>query len=261
MKLFAKGFNDLLEGFRLIQHPKLRVFVIIPLIINILVFIGFIWGMSAYFSGWVDAMVSWLPDWLSFLRWLVWLVFAILVGVLVFYTFVFVATLVGAPFYGLLAEQTQKLLTGKEVDEDTPWKQVIMNIPASVWREVKKFLYYLPRALGLFVVTFVLSFIPLVNLLSPVLWAVFSSWIMALEFVDYPADNNKRKIDDVIRFMRERRSRTLGFGLGVWGSTLIPIVNLVSMQAAVAGGVKFWLEEHGQLPKANPASGAGVTVR
>ncbi|OZG75061.1 sulfate transporter CysZ [Hahella sp. CCB-MM4] len=245
MKPFMTGIEDVVDGFKLIREPKLRLFVIIPLIINTLVFFGFIALLGHYFSGWVDGLLSWLPDWewLAFLRWFLWVVFAFLVILLVAYAFVFVATLIGAPFYGLLAEQVERRLTGQQVSEDTPWSQVIKSIPRSVGREIAKLLYYLPRALGLFI----LGFIPPVNAATPFLWAIFSSWTMALEFLDYPADTHGKSIDELKTFMRQNRARTLGFGLISWGCTLVPILNLVSMQASVAGGVKFWLQAEGKL--------------
>jgi CysZ protein len=47
--------------------------------------------------------------------------------------------------------------------------------------------------------------------------------------------------------MRRNRSRTMGFGLLSWLCTLVPVLNLISMQASVAGGVKFWLEAEGAM--------------
>lgn len=250
MQPFAQGANDLLEGFRLIREPKLRLFVIIPLVINILVFTGLIIGLGGYFSGWVDALIGLLPEWewLGFLRWLMWLVFGFLVILLLAYTFVFIATLIGAPFYGLLAEEVEKHLTGLEVSEHTSWGQVFASFPRSIGREVAKLWYYLPRALALFIV----CLIPFVSPVAPFIWALFSGWTMALEFVDYPADNHQQSIAELKKFMRRNRSRTMGFGLLSWMCTLVPLLNLISMQASVAGGVKFWLDAEGLL-KSMPA--------
>lgn len=245
MQPMAQGAKDLLEGFRLIREPRLRLFVIIPLVINILVFILLIGGLGGYFSGWVESLMGLLPEWewLAFLRWLMWLVFGFLVILLLAYTFVFVATLIGAPFYGLLAEQVERHLTGQNVAEQTSWGQVLASFPRSIARELAKLWYYLPRALGLFLV----CLIPLVSPVAPFIWALFSGWTMALEFIDYPADNHQRSIADLKKFMRRHRLRTMGFGLLSWLCTLVPLVNLISMQASVAGGVKFWLDAEGLL--------------
>ena len=245
MQSMAQGIQDFMEGFRLIREPKLRLYVIIPLFINIVVFIGVAGWLGNYFSGWIDMLMGLLPtwEWLDFLRWLMWLFFGFLIILLVAYTFVFIATLIGAPFYGLLAAEVEKRLTGQQASEHTSWWQLLAIIPHSVGRELAKLWYYLPRALGLFV----LCLIPVIGPFGPVLWAVFSSWTMALEFLDYPADNNHQSIAELKQFMRRNRSRTMGFGLLSWLCTLVPLLNLVSIQASVAGGVKFWLEAEGKI--------------
>ena len=251
MTPFMTGIQDVVDGFKMIREPKLRIFVVMPLLINIAVFIGTFWVLGHYFSGWVDSLINWLPDWewLAVIRWLLWIFFAFLIILLVAYTFVFVATLIGAPFYGLLAEQVELKLTGQKVSESAPWQSLFMSIPRTVGREIAKLLYYLPRALGIFI----LSFIPPINTAAPFLWAMLSSWSMALEFLDYPADTHKKSIAELKTFMREHRARTFGFGLISWLCTLIPLLNLVSMQASVAGGVKFWLQAEGRLPAGEDA--------
>jgi len=245
MQELVKGSQDLLAGFRLIREPKLRLFVIIPLLINIVVFVLLITGLSGYFSGWVDGLMGLLPgwEWLAVLRWLMWLVFGFLVVLLIAYTFVFVATLIGAPFYGLLAAEVEKLLTGRSGEEPTSWGQVLASFPRSISRELAKLWYYVPRALALFL----LCLVPFLSPVAPFIWAFFSGWTMALEFIDYPADNNGRSISDLKQFMKRHRGRTLGFGMLSWLCTLIPVLNLVSMQASVAGGVKFWLQAEGMI--------------
>jgi CysZ protein len=222
MQLLVQGAQDLLDGFRLIRESKLRIYVIIPLLINLLVFILLVGGLGGYFSGWVDSLM---------------------VILLIAYAFVFVATLIGAPFYGLLAVAVEKHLTGQDVVEQTSWGQVLTSVPHSVARELAKLWYYLPRALALFVI----CLIPLISPVAPFIWALFSGWTMALEFIDYPADNHKQSITELKLFMRRNRSRTMGFGLLSWLCTLVPVLNLISMQASVAGGVKFWLEAEGAM--------------
>ena len=43
MKNFLTGFRYFTSGFALISKPRLRRFVIIPLLINILLFAGLLW--------------------------------------------------------------------------------------------------------------------------------------------------------------------------------------------------------------------------
>lgn len=59
------------------------------------------------FSHWVDLLMPSLPDWLSFLQYIVWPLFVLLVLVIVFFTFTMVANIISAPFNGFLSERSR----------------------------------------------------------------------------------------------------------------------------------------------------------
>jgi len=77
MKDVFTGAGYLLEGFSLLRKPGLRRFVVMPLLINILLF-GSLIGWA---YGWVDgssrAMIAGLPEWLHWLRYIVVPVFVL----------------------------------------------------------------------------------------------------------------------------------------------------------------------------------------
>lgn len=238
---FFHGLGYLAEGFRLIRQPGLRLFVVIPLILNILLFATLFYFLAEFFSVLIATAMGWLPDWswLQSLDWLFWIFYGAVILLMLAYGFVIVANLIGSPFYGYLAELTEKHLTGQEVGVEGGWAQIIKDIPRALWREVQKILYYLPRALGLFI----LGLIPVVNLVAAVLWFLFNSWMMALQYVDYPADNNRVSFP-VLRYqLARRRLSALGFGLPVALAAMVPVVNLFVVPAAVCGATAFWVRE------------------
>ena len=65
------GFECLREGFALVSKPGVRRYVIVPTLINTIVLIGLVSFSVREFDGWVGAIVALLPNWLSFLSWLV----------------------------------------------------------------------------------------------------------------------------------------------------------------------------------------------
>ena len=240
---FFRGLGYLGEGFRLIRQPGLRLFVIIPLVINIFLFGLLFYFLAELFSGLVAAAMSWLPDWawLQALDWLFWLFYGAVVLLLLAYGFVMVANFIGAPFYGYLAELTEKHLTGQEVVTDEPWSAIIRDIPRSLWRELQKIFYYLPRALGLLII----GLIPVVNLAAALLWFLFNSWMMALQYVDYPADNHKVGFGALRTLLGDTRLSAFGFGLPVALAAMVPVLNLVVVPAAVCGATAYWVRENG----------------
>jgi len=244
---FFRGLGYLGEGFRLIRQPRLRLFVIIPLVINLVLFGLLFYLMLEGFSILIAMVMSWLPDWswLQALDWLFWLIYGAVVVLILAYGFVIVANLIGAPFYGYLAELTEKHLTGQTVAVEGGWGTLLRDIPRALWRELQKTAYYLPRALLLFVI----GVIPVVNLVAALLWFVFNSWMMALQYVDYPADNHRVSFPELRRRMAATRLSALGFGMPVALAAMVPVLNLVVVPAAVCGATAYWVRENGSTRK------------
>jgi CysZ protein len=239
---FFRGLGYLGEGFRLIRQPGLRLFVVIPLIINILLFGLLFYFLAEMFTVLIDGAMNMLPEWawLQSLDWLFWLLYGVVIVLMLAYGFVIVANLIGSPFYGYLAELTEKHLTGQEVNTDDSWGQILRDIPRALWREVQKILYYLPRAIGLLII----GLVPVVNLVAAVLWFAFNSWMMALQYVDYPADNHRVSFPDLRRTLEGSRLSALGFGLPVALAAMVPVLNLIVVPAAVCGAAAFWVREN-----------------
>ena len=121
----------------------------------------------------------------------------------------------------------------------TGWQEIFMVVPRSLGRECRKIFYYLPRLVGLLLLTLV----PVVNLFSSPLLLLFGIWMMAVQYIDYQADNDQVCFLDMLRWMRTRRALSLSFGVPVYIGMLIPLVNLLVMPAAVAGSTLLWVRE------------------
>ena len=62
------------RGFKIIRQPDVRLYVVMPLLINILLFSTLIWIGYDQFSPLVDKAISLVPGYLDFLRWVIWLI-------------------------------------------------------------------------------------------------------------------------------------------------------------------------------------------
>lgn len=242
-----KGFSYLAEGFRILLQPGFRLFLLVPLIVNILLFVFLIMWAYSMVDGWMATLLSWLPDWLEFLEWLFWLAYFIVILMTLFYGFVAAANLIGAPFYGYLAELTEKHLSDNTTEQAFSWATLAAMIPRTVMRELQKILYYLPRVLLLLI----LGLIPGLNLIIPILWFMFSGWMMAIQYIDYPADNHQMSFRDMRRYLGKRRLTSFGFGSLTFSLTMLPVLNLITLPAAVCGAVVFWVNEPRALGSIN----------
>jgi len=231
MKLPApvRGAAYLWRGFKLIGQDGLRRYVIAPLIINIALFGGMIWYGADKFEGFINSL---LPAWLDWLQWLLWPLFAITVLIAAFYTFTIIANFIASPFNSLLAIQVERRLSTATTAEAE------FSILESLVHEVKKILFLLGWAVPLGV----LFLIPAVNLLAPFAWLLFSAWMLALEYCDYPMANHGIPFSEQRRLVRSQGFLNLGFGAATLFATSIPIVNLFTIPAAVAGATALWAE-------------------
>jgi len=237
---FFSGARYLFDGFRLIAEPGLRWFLLVPIIANILLFaLLFAWA-KAMFSEGMTYLMSWIPEWLGFLEWAFWLIYFVAMILLIFYAFVSTANLIGAPFYGFLAEVVEQKLKGEKREEAMSAKELMLLVPRTVLRELRKLTYYIPRVL----VLVILGLIPGINAIVALLWIVFSGWMMAVQYVDYPADNNNMSFGHLRKYLQQHRAAAMGFGLTTFALTLVPILNLFVLPAAVCGAVCFWVERN-----------------
>ena len=233
------GAECLIRGGKLLQHPKLRPFVIVPLTINVLIFGSLIsWGLSGL-VGWVNDWMAWLPNWLSFLEWIIWPLIAIAIALVTGYLFTAIALLIASPFNALLAEKAEELITGGPVHGLEGLREALRSVPRGIFRELAKLIYYVPMALFVLV----LSFIPGINAAAPALWFLLGAWMMSLQFVDYPMDNHQRSFRDVREAVADRRLSSLGFGGLVAACASIPVVNFFVVPAAVVGATILYVEE------------------
>lgn len=233
------GPQYLREGLKLVLSPNLRLFVLLPLAVNLLLFGGLIYFAGHQFSLWVDALMPSLPSWLSFLTYILWPLFVALVVLMVFFTFTLVANIIAAPFNGFLAEKVEVVVRGQDNFPAFSWGELMAMVPRTFGREMRKLGYFLPRAIGLFI----LSLIPVVNVVAAPLWLIFGVWMMAIQYIDYPADNNKMSWQDMLAWLRQKRWQSLGFGGITYLALMIPVVNVLMMPAAVAGATLFWVRE------------------
>jgi CysZ protein len=238
----VKGFGYLLQGARLLSHPGLRLFVLLPLLVNIIMFGVGLLVLISFVGGWMGDIATWLPEWMGGITSFLWFLLVILFGMAVFFSFNLLANFIAAPLNGLLAEKVQLHLTGKELGINN-LGSILASIPRSIGREISKLTYYLPRIL----ILLILTLIPGINVITPWLWVLLTAWMMVIQYVDYPMDNNGISFRKMKRSLSQQRLLHLGFGGGVSLLLMLPVVNFFAMPIAVAGATALYVNEHEPL--------------
>ena len=234
------GASYFFEGFSLIKTKGLKRFVFVPLFINLLLFSAafyFLWpqlGLGInYLLNLIPDFLGWLKIALSYILWPIAVITVLLIFGLIFGT---LANWIAAPFNGLLSEKVERHLTGKDMGDEGLFSAV-KDVPRTLGREFAKVLYFLPRAVAFLLLFFLLPVI------GQILWFLFTAWMMAIQYCDYPFDNHKITFKQMRHELNQRKSKCFGFGVMVNIFSLIPILNFLVMPVAICGATSLWVDE------------------
>jgi CysZ protein len=229
----AAGF--LYRGIKLLTNPQLRLFILIPILINIVLY-SVALALGYYY---VDMLIAqFIPDWLQWLNWILWPLFFISFFVAGFFTFTILANLIAAPFYGILSAKTLAIISGRAQIVEQPLLHVIAA-------ELKRLLYIMTRMLPLFI----LFFIPVINIIASLALSLFGAWCLAMEFMAYPLENEGLLFVDQKRLLKTVRFGALGFGAVTMIGLTLPVLNIIIGPAAVIGSTIYVYEMREKQPE------------
>lgn len=235
----ANALAYLTRGASLLVRPGLKRFVFVPLLVNLVLFVIATMALVHVYRDLLTQLMTWMPEWLAFVAWILWLLFAFLLLVVYGYTFNIITNLVAAPFYGILAEKIEQELTGKAPKEES----LAALIPRTLARELTKLWYFVSRGFLVLLVLIVLWFVPVLNLATAFISLLWAAWCMAVQYTDYAADNHQLEFREMRRRLSSESLTSYTFGGLVMAGSMIPFVNIVVMPIAVAGATIYWVEE------------------
>ena len=234
------GIHYFFKGWQLMIQPGLRLFVIVPMLVNILLFASAFYWLFGRLEVWITDFANWLPAMLHWLQWLLWPLAIITIMIVFSFVFATIGNWIAAPFNGLLAERCELLLTGQPLPDGT-LHELISDIPRTLLREWQKLCYWLPRALLLFAALWIPA---LGQTIVPFLWFIFSAWIMAIQYVDFAFDNHKIDFKSMRVQLGIHRRDNFVFGVIVMLATGLPFINWLVMPASVCGATALWVDRY-----------------
>jgi len=217
---------------------ELRNAVLIPLLINVVLFVALAWLGSHYFDVFLN---QWLPadaGW-AWLRPLLWLLAVMMFLVMGFFSFTIVGNLIASPFNALLAARTELLMTGEASERLSQLFAVVAK--EAIGSELFKLRYLIVRLIPLLILTLITSWIPMINLFVSSLWLVFGAWFLVIEYADYPMANNQLNAKEQLNKLKSKRLRSLSFGAGT--SVLMMFLGPLAMPSATIGATRYWVNQ------------------
>jgi len=235
---FLGGFWAFVRGLGFMAtHRRLSLYIAAPLLINVVLLGGILAVGYLYFGRWIDAgvQIEWARALGVVLRALVKIVFVIAGLVVMFFTFTLVGDLVAAPFNDLLSEKTEQLALGTGFEEPFVLKQFARDVMRSIAEALKLLMF----KVAILVPLLLFLFVPVVGAVPIFVAALFFA---ALDYLDLPMDRKRFRLGEKKRVIMRNKARCLGFGVAVYVSLFIPLVNLLVIPVGVVGGTLLFLQ-------------------
>lgn len=234
------GMDYLSYGFRNLFTKGIKWYVLVPLVINTVLFF-FLWWLAlhevSHLIAWVDQI---LPTWLTWMSYIFYLIAIIGMFFVTIYFYTTLAVIIASPFYSLISQKIQ-LKNNLPIQNANNFKSWALLVPRTIIREIRKILMFMPWALLILICVF----IPVLNLFTSIMWFVLVVFYNMVLFTDYPFDNNEKSLSNLKRFIRNHKSTVWTLGLVTTIALMIPIVNIFAIPAAVIGATKLYSDYYG----------------
>ena len=233
------------------QHPKLWGYITIPIVVNLVIAIALYGGLLFFgfefinniqtdLVTWFNQLLANLPAWLGFLQYsviaLAFLLRTLLIIIALIvtgFTLTQFGVLLGAPWYGQLSEQLEKIRTGKVKIVEV---SIVRDISRAILYELKKLVLIAIVGIPLGIISF---FPGLGTTLFTIGWFILTTTIVGLDFLDSTLERRRFKFRRKLYILFRSLPASGSFALVCVFLISIPLVNLVTIPLCVASGTLF----------------------
>ncbi len=236
MSAIVSGFLSPLLGFRIIlSSPKNIAYALVPFAIGLaIVGLGY-FTASEYLSQWVNSLTEsspWLERW-SFLKSIVEILLILISWILIslvnFLAGYLCIIVFAGPFYALMVENIFK----KELPDKKKRSDFKLIIGMFFLGLGKALLFIL---IGIF--CFILSFVPGLNLLAPVILTL----TVAFDCADYAFEVDFLNLKQRFAFFRQNIGSFLGLSFAIMATGVVPGSFFLLLPVFICGATKMYIQ-------------------
>jgi len=225
-RFIASFLLPLSGGKLLLHHRRLWALALAPLLLNVLFYLAALALLVHYYEQWFSLLLAPPQTWYLLLGYSALRLLALLVMVALFlFSFVFVGTILAAPFLERLSARVEALLFGWTEEPRVPLSQLI----ADFGRTVAHSLF----CLSLLVVAVPLNFLPGLGHLA---WLLLSWLLLTYNFTTFAMDRRRLSFGAKWRWLLAEWAATLGLGAALFVMMAVPIVGFVLLPVATIAG-------------------------
>lgn len=224
------GLSSYSKAVHFIFRHKLGWFFIIPIILNIILFlIGYNFISELTEQAVTLFKIAWEPEnWEFFgadflagtVNFFIWLVLRLFFFLIFAFIGGYIILILMSPVLAYLSEKTEKIVLGTEV----PFS--FLQLFKDMWRGIVLAIRNFLIEVGAMILLFFLSFVPMVGLISTPLLFLISSYFYGFSFLDYTCERRKLKVKDSIHFVRRNKGLAIANGALFALALLIPIIGV-----------------------------------
>ncbi len=222
------------------KHPRLLVYSIVPMIINLIIygtifFYTYNWLTgkshdSIAFTGSNKLLFDIINAFLS-------VFIFVLVLLVCYFLFVIFGGIVSAPFNERISQLVEEREYGIKNESNLTF---LKDAIVSIREEFKKLLFYFSFIIPLFLI----NFIPMIgSVVSFTAGLLFSFFYNALDYLDYPLMRRMTPFKKKLSVVNSQRMLSLGFGATAFLLTFLPVVNVLMKPMLVVAGTKMFYEK------------------
>ncbi|HQW83786.1 MAG TPA: EI24 domain-containing protein [Ferruginibacter sp.] len=194
-------------------------------------------------TGWMEKMQN---SWLNFL--LIFGQFILHLVLLLFYfsLFKYLFLIIGSPVFAYLSEKTESIIEGKDYPFNL--KQLMKDIVRGIRLALRNMLWQTVYTISILI----LSFIPVVGWVTPLLALLVECYYFGFSMLDYSCERNKLSTSQSIMFIGRHKGLAIGNGIIFYLMLLIPILGwlLAPSYAVIAATLSLYkIKNEGLLPE------------
>jgi CysZ protein len=249
LKEIVTAIQSYFKAHQFISKHRLWKWILIPGIVYLLLFCVsmYFFGKSATsvieyvsintgISTWQHKMQN---SWLGFFFTLGGIMIWLLLMFFYFSLFKYLWLIIGSPVFAYLSEKTEALLEGKEYPFSG--KQLLKDMARGIKLALRNALWQTVYTVSILI----LSFIPVVGWVTPVISMFVECYYYGFSMLDYSCERHQLSPSQSVAFISNRKGLAIGNGLGFYLMHCLPIAGwvLAPAYAVVAATISLYYQE------------------
>lgn len=193
---------------------------------------------------WMEKMQS---SWLSFLLIFAQLILHLVLLLFYFSLFKYLFLIIGSPLFAYLSEKTEAIIEGK--DYPFSFKQLMKDIVRGIRLALRNMLWQTVYTVSILI----LSFIPVVGWITPLLALLIECYYLGFSMLDYSCERNKLSTSQSIVFIGSHKGLAIGNGMVFYLMHVIPLLGwlMAPSYAVIAATISLYKSKHEGILPAN----------